>query len=91
MVRNMAAAVNSFNPGHILVSEHHLLSEEEAEVVLSQLKVERDKLPKIKMDDPAIQYLASIHGEIKEGSVIRIIRKSETAGEFIAYRLVIKG
>ena len=88
---SMATTVNSFNPGHILVSEHHLLSEEEAGVVLSQLKVERDKLPKIKMDDPAIQYLASIHGEIKEGSVIRIIRKSETAGEFIAYRLVIKG
>ena len=87
----MATTVNSFNPGHILVSEHHLLSEEEAGVVLSQLKVERDKLPKIKMGDPAIQYLASIHGDIKEGSVIRIIRKSETAGEFIAYRLVIKG
>ncbi len=87
----MAATVNSFNPGHILVSEHHLLSEEETEQVLSQLKVERDKLPKIKLDDPAIQYLASIHGEIKEGSVVKIIRKSETAGEFVVYRLVIRG
>lgn len=87
----MAVATNSFNPGHILVSEHHLLSEEEALVVLDKLKVERDKLPKIKMDDPAIQYLASIHGEVKEGSVIKIIRESETAGEFIVYRLVIKG
>ncbi|MCQ2084665.1 MAG: DNA-directed RNA polymerase subunit H [archaeon] len=73
------------------MSEHHLLSEEEALVVLDKLKVERDKLPKIKMDDPAIQYLASIHGEVKEGSVIKIIRESETAGEFIVYRLVIKG
>ena len=73
------------------MSEHPLLSEEEAEQVLSQLKVERDKLPKIKLDDPAIQYLASIHGDIKEGSVVKIIRKSETAGEFIVYRLVIRG
>ncbi len=73
------------------MSEHHLLTEEEAEQVLSQLKVERDKLPKIKLDDPAIQYLASIHGEIKEGSVVKIIRKSETAGEFVVYRLVIRG
>lgn len=87
----MAATVNSFNPGHVLVSEHHLLTEEEAEQVLSQLKVERDKLPKIKLDDPAIQYLASIHGDIKEGSVVKIIRKSETAGEFVVYRLVIRG
>ncbi len=73
------------------MSEHHLLTEEEAEQVLSQLKVERDKLPKIKLDDPAIQYLASIHGDIKEGSVVKIIRKSETAGEFVVYRLVIRG
>lgn len=73
------------------MSEHHLLSEEEAQVVLDKLKVERDKLPKIRMDDPAIQYLASIHGEVKEGSVIKIIRESETAGEFVVYRLVIKG
>lgn len=85
------AATNSFNPGHTLVSEHHLLTEEEAQAVLAKLNVDRDKLPKIKMDDPAILYLASIHGAISEGSVVKIIRKSETADEFVAYRLIIKG
>ena len=43
------------------------------------------------MDDPAVVYLEQIHGKIQEGSIIKIIRKSETAGEFIAYRLVING
>lgn len=88
---NILAATNAFNPGHRLVSEHHLLSAEEAEAVLKKLQVDKDKLPKIKMDDPAVLYLESIHGKIEEGSVIKIIRKSETAGEFEAYRLVIKG
>jgi DNA-directed RNA polymerase subunit H len=73
------------------VPEHHLLTEEQAAEVLKELQVEKDKLPKIRMDDPAVVYLEQIHGKIQEGSIIKIIRKSETAGEFIAYRLVING
>ena len=87
----MAATNNSFNPAHRLVPEHHLLTEEQAAEVLKELQVEKDKLPKIRMDDPAVVYLEQIHGKIQEGSIIKIIRKSETAGEFIAYRLVING
>ena len=87
----MAATINSFNPAHRLVPEHHLLTEEQAAEVLKELQVEKDKLPKIRMDDPAVVYLEQIHGKIQEGSIIKIIRKSETAGEFIAYRLVING
>ena len=71
--------------------EHHLLTEEQAAEVLKELQVEKDKLPKIRMDDPAVVYLEQIHGKIQEGSMTKIIRKSETAGEFIAYRLVING
>ena len=33
--------------------EHHLLTEEQAAEVLKELQVEKDKLPKIRMDDPA--------------------------------------
>jgi DNA-directed RNA polymerase subunit H len=73
------------------VPEHHLLTEEQAAEVLKELQVEKDKLPKIRTDDPAVVYLEQIHGKIQEGSIIKIIRKSETAGEFIAYRLVING
>lgn len=87
-----AADTNSFNIlKHNLVPEHHLLIEEEANEVLGKLGITRDQLPKIKTSDAVIQVLESIHGPIAEGSVIRIIRKSETAQEFTVYRLVTKG
>ena len=84
---------NSFNVlEHELVPEHHLLSEEEAEAVLSKKGVSRDQLPKIRKSDPGIKVLESAHGHpIEEGSVVKIVRKSETAQEFVAYRLVTRG
>ncbi len=74
---------------HELVPEHHLLSEKDAEKVLDRLRVGRDQLPKIRRDDPAIKILEAVEGEIPEGSVIRIVRKSRTAFESEAYRLVV--
>ncbi|MBE6514817.1 MAG: DNA-directed RNA polymerase subunit H [Candidatus Methanomethylophilaceae archaeon] len=77
---------------HRLVPEHHLLTEEEAEAVLSRKGITRDQLPKIKKSDPGIKVLESVHGHpIEEGSVIKVVRKSETAQEFVAYRLVTRG
>lgn len=81
--------VNYYNPHHILCSEHHLLTPEEAEEVLKELNVEKDKLPKISESDPAVRYLESIHGTIPEGSIVKVIRKSDTAGDFVVYRLVV--
>lgn len=76
---------------HILVPEHHLLSEEEAESALNEMGMTRDQLPKIRSVDAGIKVLESIHGPIAEGRVVKIVRKSETAQEFVAYRLVTKG
>ena len=76
---------------HVLVPEHHLLTEEEAEAVLSAKGMTRDQLPKIRKSDPGIKVLETIHGPIDEGRVIRVVRKSETAQEFVAYRLVTRG
>ena len=42
---------------HDLVPEHKLLTEEEAEAVLTQLGVDRSKLPKIRKNDPGIKAL----------------------------------
>ncbi len=76
---------------HELVPEHHLLSEEEAEEVLKGLKVERDQLPKIKRSDPAIKLLErSLEETIQEGRVVRVVRKSHTAGVFVAYRVIVE-
>ena len=68
--------------------EHHLLSEEDSDAVLTQLGMTRDQLPKIKKSDAGIKVLESVHGPIDEGRIVKIVRKSETAEEFVAYRLV---
>ena len=84
---------------HELVPVHKLLTEEEAVEVLKDLGIDdRSKLPKIRKDDAAIVALersldenGNPVGNIKEGSVIMVIRNSRTAQEFKAYRLVIGG
>ncbi|MFQ6012112.1 MAG: DNA-directed RNA polymerase subunit H [Thermoplasmata archaeon] len=76
---------------HEMVPEHHLLTEEEAEAILAQLRVGREQLPKIKSGDPAIRFLEEVVGEsIAEGRVVKVIRRSATAGVFVAYRVVVE-
>jgi DNA-directed RNA polymerase subunit H len=76
---------------HELVPEQYLLSEEEAGEVLSRMKLSRDQLPKIRHSDACIKILENIYGPISEGRVIKVVRKSLTAEQFVAYRLVIRG
>ena len=88
----MAADNIAFNVlKHDLVPEHHLLSVEEGEQILLKLKVTCDQLPKIRRSDAGIKVLENIFGPIEEGRIVKIIRKSETAEEFVAYRLVTRG
>lgn len=68
---------------HNLVPEHVILSDEEAEKVLEKLKIRPDQLPKILPDDPVVKAI-----DAKIGDVLKITRKSETAGIFVAYRIV---
>lgn len=75
---------------HDLVPEHTLLSEKEEKVMLKKWKIGSDQLPKIRKDDPVIKVLEEIEGPIGEGRVIKIIRKSESAGMSIVYRLVVE-
>ncbi|MFP4608339.1 MAG: DNA-directed RNA polymerase subunit H [Candidatus Aenigmatarchaeota archaeon] len=75
---------------HGLVPEHRLLSKDEEEEVLEELGVERENLPKILKSDPVIQQLEKVHGDIDVGRMIKIKRKSRTAGIATAYRLVVK-
>lgn len=74
---------------HKLVPEHHLLSSEEAGQVLARLRITRDQLPKIRKTDPVIRVLERVHGEIAEGSIVRVLRLTQTAGVSEAYRLVV--
>lgn len=74
---------------HELVPEHSLLSEQEADKILAKLKITRDQLPKIRKDDACIRLLERIEGPINPGRIVQIRRKSDTAEEFVIYRLVI--
>lgn len=68
---------------HVLVPKHELLTKEEAEELLSRLGVTRDKLPYILPTDPMVKRLRA-----KVGDIIKITRRSKTAGEAVYYRVV---
>lgn len=69
---------------HRLVPEHAILSKSEVSKVLKELNVHPEQLPKIKQDDPVCKAI-----EAKSGDILKITRKSHTAGKFITYRLVL--
>jgi len=71
---------------HELVPKHELLSKEEAVRVLKELGVRPEQLPWIRASDPVARLLGA-----KPGDIIRVIRKSPTAGVSIAYRFVVVG
>ena len=71
---------------HILMPEHTKLSEKEKESFLKQYNVSEAQLPRILMSDPAIASLGC-----QLGDVVKIIRKGNTSGESIFYRVVING
>ena len=68
---------------HNLVPEHLILSKEEAQEVLDELNVTEDQIPKILSADPVVKAIGA-----EVGDMLKITRKSETAGVFIAYRMV---
>lgn len=72
---------------HELVPPHIILSEEEKEEVMKKYKVKNLKqFPRILSSDPVVKALGG-----KPGDLIKIIRKSKTAGETIYYRVVVEG
>lgn len=69
---------------HVLVPKHTKLSEKEKAELFEKYVADLRDLPRIYKDDPAIEELG-----VKEGDVIKIIRKSLTAGEAVFYRRVV--
>ena len=70
---------------HELVPLHEVMTEREVEELLNKYKIKKEQLPKIKSSDPVIREIKA-----REGDVVRITRKSRTAGKTLFYRLVTK-
>lgn len=76
---------------HELVPEHHLLTGKEVDKVLGDIGLTKDQLPRIRLSDPCIRALDAVGGPVEEGMIIRIVRRSETSGMSVCYRLVVRG
>lgn len=69
---------------HDLVPKHIIVSEEEKQMVLKKYRVKESQLPKILYNDPMARYLG-----LRKKQLVKILRKSETAGQYIVYRIVV--
>jgi len=71
---------------HQFVPKHELLSKKDADELMREFHIRPHQLPYIRLNDPAAKALGA-----KAGDIIRITRKSPTAGEVIVYRYVVEG
>ena len=72
-------------PDHIYVPKHEIITIQEAEEVLKKYNCKPTELPLIFVTDPAILGLG-----VKPGDMIKITRKSPTAGTSLYYRYVVE-
>ena len=72
-------------PDHVYVPKHEIMTKKEAEQIIKDFNCNPTDLPFIFVTDPAILGLG-----VKPGDMIKITRKSGTAGESIYYRYVVE-
>lgn len=69
---------------HELVPRHVILSRDEKAALLKRYRLKETQLPRILTKDPVAKYFG-----MKRGQIVKIIRKSETAGRYASYRLCV--
>ena len=72
-------------PEHTYVPKHEIMTKKDALDVLEKYHCKATELPLIFVNDPAIVGLG-----VKPGDMIKITRKSATAGESFYYRYVVE-
>ena len=71
---------------HIYQPKHEIIPKSEAEEIMRKYNAKPSQLPYIMSSDKAIEDL-----DVRPGDVIKITRKSPTAGESVYYRYVVEG
>jgi DNA-directed RNA polymerase subunit H (RpoH/RPB5) len=80
---------------HLLVPPHELLSPDESAVVLKQHGLTAERIPRILVTDAGLKTDPKFRAarEAREdlsGRLVRVRRPSPTAGEAIAYRMIVQ-
>ncbi|RJS85112.1 DNA-directed RNA polymerase subunit H [Candidatus Bathyarchaeota archaeon] len=70
---------------HVLVPKHEILTPQEREALLKKYRVKPYQIPNIRASDPVVRAIGA-----KPGDILRIYRKSPTAGTYISYRYVVE-
>jgi len=83
LIPRIFPAFNLFE--HELVPKHELLTPEEKMKILTEYRVQPYHLPQIRAADPAAKAIGA-----RPGDIVRIIRKSPTAGKYVSYRYVVE-
>lgn len=70
---------------HMNVAFHEVLTEAQAKALLAKYHLVKEQLPKIRSNDPAARVI-----DAKPGQILKITRRSPTAGVAIAYRVCVE-
>jgi DNA-directed RNA polymerase subunit H len=71
---------------HIYQPKHEILAKEESDIIFKTYNSKPSQLPYIMSSDKGIQGLGA-----QPSDIIKITRKSSTAGESVYYRYVVEG
>jgi DNA-directed RNA polymerase subunit H len=71
---------------HNYQPKHEILPKDQAEEILKKYNAKPSQLPYVMISDKALEDL-----DVRPGDIIKITRKSQTAGESVYYRYVVEG
>ena len=71
---------------HELVPKHEILSNTEIKDLLEKFHIKPYQLPYIRTSDPVVKWIGA-----QQGDILKISRKSLTAGSSNAYKYVVEG